>query len=84
LETHLAHEPRHVLAVDLPAFALQQGRDAAMTIRRPGLGEMGNRRLQACFIGGPRAVIITAARIPQDTADLAHRIGMAEHLDYLP
>jgi hypothetical protein len=84
LETHLAHEPRPMLAVDLPAFALPQGRHAAITIRRPGLCETHNRRVQHCFIAGPRAVIITAASIPQDTADLAYGRRVAEPLNDLP
>jgi hypothetical protein len=84
LETHRAHEPRHVLAIDRPAVALQQGRDAAITIRRPGLGETYKRPAPYRFIAGPRAIILKAARIPQDTADQAHRIGVAKHLDYLP
>jgi hypothetical protein len=84
LETHLAPEPRHVLAVDLPAFAVQRGREAAIPRRWPGLGETYDRRLPSRAITGLRAVIITAARVPQDAADLAHRRGMAEPPDYLP
>jgi hypothetical protein len=83
LQPQFAHEPRHVLPVAVEVFTSQQGGDASIAIRRPRPGQTHNRRWQRGFNTPSRLVIMTAASIRQDPADLTHGIVMAEHLDDL-
>jgi len=83
-EAHLAHEPRHMLAIDLDVFTGQQGDDPPIAIGWTCRRETLDRGFQGSLITARRPVVMAAAGTPEPLADLAHGILVSERLHDRP